>query len=253
MKPRTITSIVTVLGKDLPVANIKGIAPSLVIQKQPALLAAALAHEVRNPLANIALAAKLLQETATDDNQKKYLDIIVRGSVRINEIVTDLLTPVQPHVLKPEKYSVQKLLDEVLTLAADRILLKKVTVIKEYTNLDFKILATRKKLKFALTNIIINAIEAMHPENGQLKLSTKSMNGKCLIEIEDNGIGISKENLKNIFKPYYTNKPDGMGLGLSTTLDILFSNHALVDVQSEEGRGTRFILSFDSAIREVNT
>jgi signal transduction histidine kinase len=70
-------------------------------------------------------------------------------------------------------------------------------------------------------------------------------NGKCVIEIEDNGIGISKQNLKNIFKPYFTNKPGGMTLGLSTTLDILHSNHAKVEVHSEEGRGTHFILSFE--------
>jgi signal transduction histidine kinase len=85
----------------------------------------------------------------------------------------------------------------------------------------------------------------MPPEKGKLKLITRSINGKCLIEIEDNGIGISKENLKNLFTPYFTSKAGGMGLGLSTTIDILKANHATVDVQSEEAKGTRFILSFE--------
>jgi signal transduction histidine kinase len=84
----------------------------------------------------------------------------------------------------------------------------------------------------------------MHPKKGKLKLITRSINGKCIIEIEDNGIGISKENLKNLFKPYFTGKAGGMGLGLSTTIDILKANQVTVDVQSEEGKGTRFILSF---------
>ena len=66
-----------------------------------------------------------------------------------------------------------------------------------------------------------------------------------MIQIEDNGCGISKENLKYIFKPYFTNKPGGLGLGLATTYDILQSNHVGVNVESEEGKGTRFILSFE--------
>jgi signal transduction histidine kinase len=58
-------------------------------------------------------------------------------------------------------------------------------------------------------------------ESGILILVTRSINGQCVISIEDNGVGISKENLANIFKPFFTSKPGGMGLGLSTTLDIL--------------------------------
>jgi signal transduction histidine kinase len=71
------------------------------------------------------------------------------------------------------------------------------------------------------------------------------MNGKCVVEIEDNGSGISKGNLKKIFTPYFTTKPMGVGLGLSSSLDIVRANHFHVEVQSEEGRWTRFILSYD--------
>jgi signal transduction histidine kinase len=85
----------------------------------------------------------------------------------------------------------------------------------------------------------------MPSENGMLRLVTRSINDQCIVVIEDNGIGISKENLENIFTPYFTDKPGGMGLGLSTTLDILHANHADVNVLSERGSGTRFILSFD--------
>ncbi|MEJ0082733.1 MAG: ATP-binding protein [Puia sp.] len=63
--------------------------------------------------------------------------------------------------------------------------------------------------------------------------------------MEDNGMGISEKNLLNIFDPYYTNKPGGMGLGLSTTMDILLSNCGTMDVQSEEGSGTHFTLHFN--------
>jgi signal transduction histidine kinase len=170
----------------------------------------------------------------------------MRDSELINHLVTDLLTSCKADEIKPEKYSIHQLLDEVLAMTGDRIILKYIMVIKDYTIMDCKVLVNKQKIMIALANIIINAIDAMPPEKGQLKLVIKSINGKAVIEIEDNGTGISKENLKNIFKPYFTNKPCGMGLGLSTTLDILLSNRARVAVQSEEGRGTRFILSFDS-------
>jgi len=239
-----------------PVTNLRSYKPSerlfksLISPKpapvQPGQFVAALAHEVRNPLSNINLAVEMLKSTILDDDQKLYLDIIMRGSGRINDLVRDLLTSCQPDELKAERHSVHQLLDEVLAMTKDRILLKNISIRKNYTTADCKIWVHKQKIQIALTNIIINAIDAMPSKRGELILITRSVYGKCVIEIKDNGIGISKANLGKIFKPYFTNKPGGMGLGLSTTLDILHSNYAHVDVQSEEGKGTRFILSFDA-------
>jgi signal transduction histidine kinase len=216
-----------------------------VVQGRTGQFTSVMAHEIRNPLTSINLAAQMLQSLATDDNQKVYLDIIMRSSVRINDMITDLLTPAVAEGTPHERYSIDQLLDEVLVITGDRLLLKNITVIKKYSTQESGIIMDRSKMKIALTNIIINAIDAMPSENGQLKLVTRSLNGKWVIEINDNGTGISKKNLKTMFNPYVTNKPGGMGLGLSTTLDILQANHARASVQSEEGKGTRFILSFD--------
>jgi signal transduction histidine kinase len=196
-------------------------------------------------LTNINLAVEMLKSTIKDDERKNYLDIILRGSGRINDLVSDLLATCQAEDLRPESYCLHKLIDEVLTMSKDRIMLKNIVVSKAYATLDCTVLIEKEKMKIALTNIIINAIDAMPSENGKLKLVTRSINGRCVIEIEDNGIGISEENLRHIFEPYFTNKPGGMGLGLSTTRETLLSNHARFDVQSKEGKGTRFILSFD--------
>ncbi|HXB34148.1 MAG TPA: ATP-binding protein, partial [Puia sp.] len=205
----------------------------------------ALAHEVRNPLATINLAVQMLKSPTKVLDQMLYLDIITKASGQINDLITDLLKTWQPGEMQLEKYTMHQLLDEALALAEDRILLKNITVRKDYSTLDCKIFVHQQEIRIALVNIIINAVDAMPPERGKLKLITRSINGKCLIEIEDNGIGISKENLKNLFTPYFTSKVGGMGLGLSTTIDILKANHATVDVQSEEAKGTRFILSFE--------
>lgn len=234
------------LDKYSPSANqFSSLTAPKVVQGQSGQFTSVLAHELRNPLTSINLAVQMLQSIVTDDSQRACLDIILRSSIRINDMITDLLTPPATETISQEKYSIDQLLDEVLLMTGDRLLLKNITVTKKYSTEDCEIIMNRPKMKIALTNIIINAIDAMPSENGQLKLVTRSLNGKWIIEVEDNGIGISKKNLKTIFKPYFTNKPGGMGLGLSTTLDILLSNHARASVQSEEGKGTRFILSFD--------
>lgn len=241
-------NIIKLVAYPLPPDLSGSLVPAKVVLKQSEQFASALAHEVRNPLSNINLAVEILQSLMKDDEQKDYLDIILRGSAKINDLVSDLIAYYQTEELRPQRYSVNKLLDEVLAKTVDRIMLKNIEVVKDYSSLDSKICVDIQKIKIALTNIVINAIDAMPSTNGKLRLITKSRKGKCTIEIEDNGIGISKENLKNIFKPYYTNKLGGMGLGLSTTVDILVSNHAAIDVQSQEGVGTSFILSFNKVL-----
>jgi signal transduction histidine kinase len=206
-----------------------------------------LAHEIRNPLSTINLAVDMLKLTNDEEEKKTCLEIIAKNSLRINDLLTDLLTSYQLNETRLQKYSISQLIDEVLILIGDRLTIKNIKVSKYYSTLDCKILLNKEKIKIALTNIIINAVEAMPLEKGELKLVTKLVNGKCIVEIEDNGSGISKGNIKKIFTPYFTSKPGGMGLGLSSSLDILRANHFNVDVQSREGNGTRFILCFDQS------
>jgi signal transduction histidine kinase len=210
--------------------------------------ACALAHEVRNPLTNINLSIDMLNSAITDVELKTYVDIITRSSKRINHLINALLLYQEAKEPETTKHSLHHLLDEALMLNADRIMLKKIGVRKEYGAGDGKICVDKAKIGIALTNIIINAVEAMSAQGGELTLVTRSIANKYVIEITDNGTGIKKEQLQDIFKPHFTNKPGGMGLGLSTTLEILKNNHVVIDVSSEEGRGTCFILFFDKVI-----
>lgn len=215
------------------------------IWKKPSVrVAAVLAHEIRNPLTNINLSINMLESAIQNSELKKYLDIIMRSSARINDLVNELLEYKQVEEMETEKYSIHQLMDEVLEITKDRIMLKNIAVSKDYAAKDFNMLLNRPEMKIALTNIIINAIDAMSSKNGVLTLVTKSMGPEFVIRIEDNGCGISKTNLQYIFKPYFTNKPGGLGLGLAATYNILQSNHIGVSVQSEEGHGTEFILVF---------
>jgi signal transduction histidine kinase len=219
--------------------------PLQIIKNKSGVLSTALIHEVRNPLTNIVLATELVEMDALNEEQIKFIQIIKRSVARINTILSDFLTTRDNEEVHAETCSMNELLDEVLAINNDRVKLKNVLVVRSFAIEDFEILVKREEVKIALINIIVNALEAMPPENGVLKLRTSVWNDQCIIEIEDNGIGISEKNLANIFDPFYTNKPSGMGLGLSTTLDILLSNCGTLDVQSEEGSGTHFTLRFN--------
>jgi signal transduction histidine kinase len=214
-------------------------------EKHPVEITSALAHEVRNPLSNINLAVDMLATTVIDEVQKTYIDIILRSASRISALISDFLTICQPNEMQSGRLRLNELLDEVMAIMQDKVILKGITVQKEYTDTDYKIWGNKQQIKIALSNIITNAIEAVPFHKGELRLVVKSIENKCCLEIIDNGIGISKENLANIFKPYFSNKEGGMGLGLSTTVHILQKHHALVDVKSEIGKGTSFILSFE--------
>jgi signal transduction histidine kinase len=219
--------------------------PSHILKKNSGVFATSLVHEVRNPLTNINLAADILGLGELNSEQEKFLEMIKRGVERINNILTTFLSSQDEDEARAENCSVNALLDEVLNVNQDRIALKNVIVKKNLAAGDLKILVKKEEIKIALINIIVNAIEALPQTNGTLTLSTGLRNEQCVIEIEDDGVGISEKNLLNIFDPYYTNKPGGMGLGLSTTMDLLLSNCGTMDVQSEEGTGTHFTLHFN--------
>jgi signal transduction histidine kinase len=190
----------------------------------------------------------MLNSAITDVELRVYVDIILRSSARIDYLINELLQYQGIDQSETNKHSLHQLLDEVLSLNADRILRKKIKVRKEYCAENGKIRVDKEKIGIAITNIIINAIEALSAQNGELTLVTRSIDNKYVLEIADNGIGIKNEQMQDIFKPHFTNKPGGMGLGLSTTLELLQYNNVVVDVSSEEGRGTRFLLFFDKAL-----
>ena len=202
-------------------------------------------HEIRNPLTNINLAVFMLKAEVKMGDIDKYVDIINRSSVRISEIINEFLQSSRIDHSERTHISINQLLDEILVIAKDRLILKNIFVKKFYIPSSCELLLDKPKIKIALLNIIVNAIEAMPSKNGELKLTTSTRNGKSIVTIEDNGCGISKKNIKNIFKPYFTSKPNGMGIGLAATSAILASHQAGVKVESVENKGTRFIISFN--------
>ena len=226
-----------------PSSTFSAIIP-VIVTEPPVGFKTALVHEIRNPLTNIKLATELLEPSLRENEQQmRYLDIIKRNADRINVLIDGVLKDQHDNKKQFQKYSLLKLLDEVIEEVKDRILLKNIRIKKRYSP-DCAIALNEADIRLALTNIIINAIEAMPPEKGELELITRSARDKFVMMIKDNGHGIKKQNLKKIFTPFFTGTPGGLGVGLAATSDILWSNHILVNVKSKEGKGTCFILLF---------
>ena len=207
-------------------------------------LVGTLAHEVRNPLSNINLSLEQLKAETNSEESSVYLEIIGRNSKRIGDLISELLITSRPAEIILKQSILQSVIDESIIAADDRITLKRIELIKNYPDKAIIILADAEKLKIAFLNIIINAIEAMEEGKGKLSIMIKDNEEEQLILISDNGCGINKENLPRLFEPYFTAKRNGMGLGLASTLNILQSHKAYVDVQSKINEGTTFVITF---------
>jgi signal transduction histidine kinase len=213
-------------------------------------IARTIAHEVRNPLTNINLAVDQLQtelDTNLPASYRMMLDMISRNSVRINQLITDLLNSTKFTELVYKKIPVNQLLDETLELARDRIALKNITVVRHYSDSLCDIAVDVERIKIAFLNIIVNALEAMEPGSGILQVRTASKDDKCVVTITDNGPGIDPEAQSRIFEPYYSTKSKGTGLGLTNTQNIILNHNGHIALESEKGKGTTFTITLDFA------
>jgi PAS domain S-box-containing protein len=212
-------------------------------------IARTIAHEVRNPLTNLNLALDQLRgEKAMDsESAKLYGDIIERNANRIEQLIGEMLNSSKPKELHLELTSVTEILEATINLAIDRIKLNQIQLLTNYASDLPRILVDKDKIQIALLNIIINAVEAMDSEKGILKVET-SLHSKILtITISDNGKGIPAEYVTKLFDPFFTGKQSGMGLGLTSTKNILNSHSAQIEVTSELNKGTTFYIHFKLA------
>jgi len=210
-------------------------------------IARTIAHEVRNPLTNLNLALdQLKDEIQVEENSSVqiYCDIIERNANRIEQLIGEMLSSSKPRDLNLELVPVSEVLDETLTLTIDRLNLNRMKLEKNYASDLPRILVDKEKIKIALLNIIINATEAMEAEKGILRIATDLKDGLLSISISDNGKGIPPEEIEKLFDPFYTGKQGGMGLGLTSTKNILDSHTAAVEVTSVPQQGTTFTINF---------
>ncbi|HTE32089.1 MAG TPA: ATP-binding protein [Chryseolinea sp.] len=209
-------------------------------------IARTIAHEVRNPLTNLTLALEQLKDEipVQNDSVKLFSDIIQRNANRIEQLIGEMLNSSKPRELNLELVTIDQVVHESMALAIDRMNLNQIKLEQSLAPDLPRLLVDKDKIKIALLNIIINAIEAMKPGEGVLKIESTRSGDFIILHIADNGKGIKPEEIEKLFDPFYTNKDGGMGLGLTSTKNILNGHSATVEVTSQLDEGTAFAIHF---------
>ncbi|MGB8375198.1 MAG: HAMP domain-containing sensor histidine kinase, partial [Salegentibacter sp.] len=215
-------------------------------------IARTLAHELRNPLASIGMAAELLEKKVDPSQReelKNYIDILSRSTATLNNLVSNLLNTsnYSPAVLRKEDLA--EILKSTIEKAADRIYLAGIKVISKFDG-PYPILADKEKLIIALLNIIVNASEATTPDHGIIEIAVTKNKTDFILSIRDNGHGLEQDQIDKLFEAFYTNKSTGVGVGLSSVKTILEDHDAPVKVTSKPNVGTCFDISFHNASLE---
>ncbi len=212
------------------------------------IMAASLAHEVKNPLIVIAGMLDRL-EKHLDPSQKELLNIIKKEVERIQGIMNRLTEFYKPQPIKKEKKNINQLILETVKLTKHYLeRFRNVNIITNLSDNIPDISYDKGQIQQVLVNLIINAAQSM-PKGGSITISTSittSENGKksVIIEVEDTGIGIPEENMDKIFQPFFSTKPpeEGTGLGLSISKDIIEKHSGKITVRSQVAKGTCFTI-----------
>ncbi|HPI19328.1 MAG TPA: ATP-binding protein [Candidatus Kapabacteria bacterium] len=243
---------------ELVVALIKDLTDFRQIQKKLEIkekmtamgeLAAGVAHEIRNPLNSISVIAQRFEfEFEPKEQEEEYTKLVktVRSEVaRVNQIIKQFLDFAKPAKLNLRNFNLSDVLNEVINIIESQAEEKKIKINRNFADI-IEVKVDSEKIKQAFLNIMLNSIQSIE-NNGVISISVKQTD-KLIIDISDNGIGISKENQTKIFNLYYSTKNSGTGIGLSIVYQIISEHNGEIICESEEGKGTtmRIILPKNS-------
>ncbi|HQV39555.1 MAG: CHASE3 domain-containing protein [Flavobacteriales bacterium] len=210
-------------------------------------IARTIAHEVRNPLTNLHMALEQMLDELEPEVQeeiKPYSEILQRNMHRISKLITDLLESSKAKELHKTPCNVEALLNTALASVQDRMDLLEMRADVSVESGVGEVMADPEVIGVALTNLCINAIEAMEEGKGHLFLKAAMHRDKVRVYVTDNGKGIAEENIQRLFQAFYSGRTGGMGLGLTSARTILNAHGVHMDVESTLGEGTTFTLTF---------
>jgi signal transduction histidine kinase len=201
-------------------------------------LATGLAHEIRNPLAGIAGVFEIIGRDLPSTSPARAVVKDVRQEIaRINHIVTDLLQTARPHPPRVRKSDLNTTVEHAVMLG--RLQAKSMDIVFTKDPTLPEVEHDSDQFHQVVLNLLLNALQATEGQ-GKVAVTVKSRGEFAVVEVADEGRGIAPEHLPNIFRPFYTTKGDGTGLGLSLARRIVEDHHGTIDVTSVAGQGTTF-------------
>ena len=224
------------------------------------LLAAGMAHEIRNPLASLSGSIQMLKsELQLDQAQQQLMGIILRESERLNALITDFLLFAQPPQTNKRPWEIRKVIEETINLFIHSPSFHEDMRIHQPSSLeDIQAMIDPDQMKQVFWNLLMNAAQAMS-EGGEIKIRLAKqmgnswdtrppfplqMRGKewAKISVTDSGKGIPLQEKEKIFEPFFTTKETGTGLGLSIVHKIIENHGGVIKVESEVGKGSTFTI-----------
>jgi two-component system sensor histidine kinase PilS (NtrC family) len=207
-------------------------------------LAAAIAHEIRNPLTSIAGSVSMLSGVPEmNEEHRRLLDIVTRESQRLNSIITDFLNYSRTKQYHFDKVDLIQLVEDTLTLMDHRMTAENtgITIQRSFAVREASAIADGDKLKQVFWNFCENAVRAMKG-GGSLTVTLESLGDDWQVGFTDTGAGMSPQQIEKIFEPFQSNFAGGTGLGLAIVYQIVQAHEGKVWARSRPGQGTTFVL-----------
>jgi two-component system sensor histidine kinase PilS (NtrC family) len=207
-------------------------------------LAAAIAHEIRNPLTSIAGSVSMLSGVPEmNEEHRRLLDIVTRESQRLNSIITDFLNYSRTKQYHFEKVDLIQLVEDTLTLMDHRMVAEKtgITIERRFAVRQALVFADGDKIKQVFWNFCENAVRAMKG-GGALTVTLESLGDDWQVGFTDTGAGMSPQQIEKIFEPFQSNFEGGTGLGLAIVYQVVQAHEGKVWARSKQGQGTTFVL-----------
>jgi signal transduction histidine kinase len=206
-------------------------------------LATGLAHEIRNPLAGIAGVIEIVgRDLPTSSPAKAVVKDIRLEIAQINRILTDLLETARPRRPEMRKSDLNTTVEHAVMLVRQQVLSKPIKLEFHRAQGALEVEHDSDQMHQVLLNLLINSVQAIEGE-GTVVVDVSKAQAEATVSVADSGRGIPSEHLPNIFRPFYTTKGNGTGLGLSLARRIVQEHDGRIDVTSEVGKGTRFVVT----------
>jgi two-component system sensor histidine kinase HydH len=199
------------------------------------------AHEIKNPLNAIRGAAAYLRDGARNDGSQEFLGIIEEETGRLDEIVTSFLRFSKPPPLRLQPADVNQVVKDTLRLVREEAAQEGVEIALSLDERVPRLLLDAQQFRQALLNILVNALAATG-RGDAVSVGTGVVDGRVTITIVDTGEGIGEDVMKDIFKPFFTTKTRGSGLGLACVERVVREHGGEISVRSRPGEGTEFTI-----------